>query len=300
MHRELLSVPHIGAYSAMLLLGILGGYIVTRWCARQAGIAGRHIDNLALIIAVLSLFGARLFSWWFYFPPNSSFWRAMTSTGGGMVFYGGMIFGIAAVILYAKVAKLALARLMDVCAPGLALGLALGRVGCFMAGCCWGDLCASDAEASRLSSSAVQWQVRTFAPISSPNMIFAVSFPPEAAAFRQHVELGLISPHAARSLPVHPVQLYEAALALMLCMLLLWKSRSPQWPGQSASTFAIGYSAIRFAAEFLRADNLPRYGGLTLSQVISIMIAVAAVLLTLARKSPLGTGDEVPAPVRIS
>src|SRR5215207_1834259 len=100
MYRELLSSPHIGSYSALLLLGLVGGYILARLRARRRGIAGSHIDNLALLIAVLSLFGARLFSWLFYFPPGSSFFHAMLAPDGGMVFYGGLVFGIVAVVLY--------------------------------------------------------------------------------------------------------------------------------------------------------------------------------------------------------
>src|SRR5829696_6924382 len=68
MHRELLSNPHIGAYPALLLLALFGGYLLARWRAVRNGVKGSHLDNLILLVAVMSLFGARFFSWWFYFP----------------------------------------------------------------------------------------------------------------------------------------------------------------------------------------------------------------------------------------
>ena len=61
----------------------------------------------------VSPIGARFFSWLFYFPPGSNFWSAMFSVGGGMVFYGGLIFGIGTVLAYAKFAKLPLGNLFD-------------------------------------------------------------------------------------------------------------------------------------------------------------------------------------------
>ena len=140
MHKILLTNPRIGSYSACLVLGILSGYLLSRWRGRRVGVKGAHIDNLTLLIAILSLFGARLFSWLFYFPAGASFWQALRDPAGGMVFYGGFIFAFITLIVYAQLSRLSVANLLDVFAPGAALGLAFGRIGCFMAGCCWGDL----------------------------------------------------------------------------------------------------------------------------------------------------------------
>src|SRR5437868_9117533 len=123
MHKLLVAEPRIGSYSAFLLLGLLGGYLISRWRAVRAGVKGSHIDNLALLIPIVSLFGARLFSWLFYFPSGTSFWAALKDSGGGMVFYGGLLFGILTVLAYARITQLALGSLFDVFAPGLALGL---------------------------------------------------------------------------------------------------------------------------------------------------------------------------------
>jgi phosphatidylglycerol:prolipoprotein diacylglycerol transferase len=218
MHKVLVSWPYIGSYSAFLLAGLLGGYLITRWRAVRAGVKGSHIDNLALLIAVFSLFGARLFSWLFYFPPGVSLWKALRDSGGGMVFYGGLIFGTLTVVLYARIARLPLSNLLDIFAPGLALGLALGRIGCFMAGCCWGDLCIGPDNVSHLSGKS--WQMQTLPLISQAGFPLAVKFPKGTGAFEQHQKMGLIDQNAELSLPVHPVQIYEAVLALVLCIVL--------------------------------------------------------------------------------
>jgi phosphatidylglycerol:prolipoprotein diacylglycerol transferase len=285
MHKSLLAEPYIGSYSAFLLLGLAGGYWLMRWRGVRIGLKGSHLDNLALLIAALSLFGARFFSWWFYFPPGSSLWGALTTSGGGMVFYGGMIFGIATAFLYARLAHLPLGNVMDAGAPGLALGLAFGRIGCFMAGCCWGDLCVNADEMGKLPSSGLVWQVRTVPLVSGAGFPLAVRFPAGAGAFEQHREIGLIDEHAECSLAVHPVQLYEAALAFALCMALHWWFPRRRWHGQVFWVFVLSYGVIRFLMEFLRADNSPVYFGFTLSQAISIGLATAALAVLVNRKS---------------
>ena len=276
MHKILLTNPRIGSYSAFLLLGLLAGYLISRWRAPRAGIKGAHIDNLTLLITVLSLFGARLFSWIFYFPPGVSFWEALHDPGGGMVFYGGMIFGLLTVIVYGRIARLEIGNLMDVFGPGLALGLAFGRIGCFMAGCCWGDLCVDANALSHLPASARASQIQTFAGISSSGFPLAVRFPEGSGAFEQHQKLGLLGADAVSSLPVHPVQLYEAALALVICFFLHRWFAHRRWHGQIFCLLILSYGVARFGTEFLRADNPPIYFGLTLSQVISICLGAGA------------------------
>jgi len=277
MHKVLVSEPHIASYSAFLLLGIVAGYLISRWRAVRIGIEGAHIDNLTLLIVIVSLFGARIFSWWFEFPEGISLWSALTTASGGMVFYGGLIFGVLAVIAYAACTCLSLGNLADACAPGLALGLAVGRIGCFMAGCCWGDVCINDAQATAIHDPGVLRQVRTVAFLSPSTYPLAVRFPSEAGASEQHRELELVPKEAGQSLPVHPVQLYETALALLLCGYLHRAFKRRAWEGEIIWQFVLGYGVIRFCLEFFRADNPAAFAGLTLSQVISIVMVVAAI-----------------------
>lgn len=279
MYREILSHPHIGSYSALLLAGFVAGYFLARWRAKQNGIEGRHIDNIALLLPVVCLIGARLFSRLFDFSPPNGFWEALKIwKGGGLVFYGGMIFGGATVIVYFLVTKIRALRLLDVLAPSLALGLAFGRVGCFLSGCCWGDVCMEPARLNSVTNPIAHSQLQTFPALSPPEFFLAVSFPPRSGAYEQHQKFGFISSASARSLPVHPVQLYEAVLALALCLFLNISFNQTRRAGEIAAGFCLGYGFIRFCLEFFRADTPPVYFGMSISQVISLGIALAGVI----------------------
>jgi phosphatidylglycerol:prolipoprotein diacylglycerol transferase len=282
MHRDLIAHPHIASFSAFLLFAFFAAYFLGRWNAVRVNIPGRHIDNQALLLVVCGLFGARFFSWLFYFPPGTNFWKAMTAVEGGLVFYGGVIFSVLAVIGYGVWSRISLARVAEVWAAPIALGLGIGRVGCFMAGCCWGDVCMPTEHASLIADSVTRRQILSIPLLSSSGFPLALRFPAGTGAYDQHRELGLISENAASSLPVHPAQLYEACLVLVLAIAVQRKFlRESQIAFRS---FALGYGVIRFLVEFVRADNPPIYVGLTLSQVISLgFVAFALCSSTLAR-----------------
>src|SRR5262249_34036083 len=141
---------------------------------------------------------------------------------GGFAAYGGFLGG-------ALAAWLALGRrdflaYGDTVAPALGLGTALTRVGCFLAGCDYGA-------PTRLS-----WGVR---------------FPPGSPAFQDHLEAGWVGPYSPSSLPVHPTQLYEAVLGLVICVVTLQVERSRRGaPAGGAFLTAAGlYAAFRFGIE---------------------------------------------------
>ena len=234
---------------------------------------------------MFSLFGARLFSWIFYFPPGINLWKALWDPAGGMVFYGGLVFGFLALLIYTRATKLPVWKMLDLFAPGLALGLAFGRIGCFMAGCCWGDVCIEPSALAHLPAKVTPWQIQTVPWLSHAGFPLAVTFPEHAAAFEQHQRLGLISPDATRSLPVHPVQLYEATLAFLLCIFLHRSRRDVAWNGQTLSFLLLGYGVIRFLTEIFRADNPPVYAGLTLSQVISLILLLTAGVILISKRA---------------
>lgn len=288
MHRELTTFPHIDSYPAMLFLGFLSAYLLARWRVAGTRVEGRHVDNLALLLIVFGLVGARLFSWMFYQSSHARLADNLKLWGpGGLVFYGGVVLDIVVLGIYAIVHRIGFRVLADIFAPSLALGLAFGRVGCFLAGCCWGDLCISDAQLNKLPLLA-RGQMHTIPRLSSPSFPFRVTFPAGSGAFEQHRKYSLISDASSRSLPVHPVQLYEAALALLLCLGLNRRANRPHFEGEILSLFAVGYALIRFAVEFFRADNPPIYLGMTLSQVISVLIGIAGVgVYVLSQNSPL-------------
>lgn len=279
MHPSLFEPLHLQWYPALMLLGYFAGWLIARYRAKSASIEPRHADNLVLLILVSGLVGARLAARLFY-APNISFidsfavWR-----GGGMVFYGGFIAGALTVLIYAKLARLPIAKLCDVFAPGAAAGLAIGRVGCFMVGCCFGDICALPSQHTALDPQTT-YQVRTI-PSLSPAVI-GVEFPKKSDAFKQHQRLGLLEPTAVKSLPVHAVQLYEALLAAALAIWL--HRRKAAFAGEISIRLLAGYSVVRFGLEFFRADNQPIYLGMTISQVTSLGLLAIAIWFS-ARRS---------------
>ena len=170
--------------------------------------------------------------------------------------------GALALFIYSRVAKLPFRRLLDIFALPTMAALMLHRVGCFLAGCCWGDV------------------------ISQQHAVLqGVQYPPGSLAYEQHLEKGLIEPGALMSLPVHAVQLYEAVLLLVMLLLL---SRV-QWrrlaPGTLAVLTICSYALLRFFVEYLRADSHVVLADLTLTQLQCILLMFSAVLLPQARKT---------------
>lgn len=273
---------YLDSYSLMMLLGFVGAWLLARKRASAYGIPPKNLDNISLLMPIAGLFGARLFARLFYakLPLIEALkvWE-----GDGLVFYGGFLLCIAVVVIYALVRNVNLVSLMDCLAPSVAVGLAFGRVGCFLGGCCWGDLCVAPAQLAPIHDSVVVHQVYTFPAISSAAWPLAVSFPHGSEIFRQHVKLGLISPEALRSLPVHPVQLYEAALAALLAFGVHRLTRKPGRPGNASLSLLFGYAAIRFATEFLRADNKLYGWHMTFSQVVSVYITLTCIAVLALR-----------------
>jgi phosphatidylglycerol---prolipoprotein diacylglyceryl transferase len=305
MKPALLLYPHISSYPVLLLLGFFFGWLLARARADRYGILRRDLDNICLLLPIAGLFGARLFARLFYakLPLLEALkvWE-----GDGLVFYGGFLFGALAVILYGAFRKLHLVKLVDCVAPSVAVGLAFGRVGCFLAGCCWGDVCIDHSQLASNKDPVAMARIQTFPQISQNGFPLAVQFPQKSDIYKQHARLNLVGPESTKSLPVHPVQLYEAALAALLAFYLVKRSRIAG-PGDVALMMLVGYALIRFATEFLRADNRIYAFGMTFSQVVSVYIllgsaVIAALRATLAKKAPVPepkaiVGDDVRSPL---
>jgi phosphatidylglycerol:prolipoprotein diacylglycerol transferase len=290
MHPLLFEPLHIEWYPTLMLLGYFCGWQLARGRARAAGIEPRHLDNLVLLLLVTGLVGARLAARLFYAPHISFIDSFKVWRGGGLVFYGGFIFGVLTTLIYARATKISVPKFLDACAPGVAVGLAFGRIGCFMAGCCYGDICVPPNHPLALDP-AKEYQVHTL-PALSPSFV-GVRFPRKSDAYEQHRALGLIPPEATRSLPVHPVQLYEAALAFGLALWL--HRRKPLFAGEISIRLLAGYSVARFTLEFFRGDNQPIYLGMTISQVISVLVLGVAILAVL-RRARAGATPYMPHP----
>lgn len=228
---------------------------------------------------IVGLAGTRILYIWM-FPEEFSWtrpWEWIAIWNGGLVFQGAFVILPVFLFLYLKKRKVAFWMGMDIGAPYMALGHGIGRIGCFLNGCCYGK--------------------RTEMPwgISFPRIPWDLSEPAQGGqAFMDHcARYGLSSSTAQWSYPVHPTQLYSVvALLTIFALLYLLRSRFTPFHGFYLCMYGILYSAFRFTNEFFRGDHNPTslLPYLTDQQIFSIVafsavLAVMFVLFLLSRKS---------------
>lgn len=163
------------------------------------------------ITIIVGVAGALLLS--LVMPMDRMVAGDMMQTGVRARLFSILATGAVAVFIYSRIVKLSFRRLLDIFALPTIAGLMVHRVGCFLAGCCWGDV-VSDGH---VMSFATQVQTLPFLG----GLTAGVQYPPGSLPYEQHVAMGLIEPGAVASLPIYPVQLYEVALLLVL-LLALW------------------------------------------------------------------------------
>jgi len=245
MHPWLIHFPPVSTYGACIVIGLALAWIWARNRAPRAGVSPSHIDLLMPVLVGAGLLGAWLFGAWTD--------EATGNEGSGAVLVGALLIATAGGIAYAVSTRIPLGVLGDICGAPLALGIGIGRLGCFFAGCCYGR-------------------------VSDPQ--FGVRFPRDSFAFLDQVHRGLLPPDAPQSLPVYPTQLYESGLCLLLALLLWGLGRRVRVSGEQFLWVGIGYALLRFMVEFFRGDNpaVVQLGqaGLTFSQVAAVGILLLA------------------------
>lgn len=131
----------ITSYGFMMMLGFLAAIF---WAARRAGKDRANPDiilNLGFVALIFGVFGARLFYFVHYYQRSFAhrpFWSLFYVWEGGLEFYGGMLCALVAVAVYLRIKQASIRWYLDIIAPSLMVGLAFGRIGCFLNGCCWG------------------------------------------------------------------------------------------------------------------------------------------------------------------
>src|SRR5512138_1017733 len=178
----------------------------------------------------------------------------------GMVFYGGFIGAVIGAGWYMRRYQLPFLPYADTLIPSVAFGHFLGRLGCFGAGCCWGDV----------AHVHVPWLA------SFPRVSLAY----QTLAGRPHPE-DFIAPGGATTLPLHPTQLYESfgELAIFLLLVLVVRPRK-RFDGQVLAVWLLVYSVLRTVVEMFRGDvERGVYFGLGAGQWTSIAILTAGVLV---------------------
>ncbi len=213
----------IHSYGFMMAVGVaLGLWFLYRQARKQQLDAPRLLDA-AFYIMIVALVGAKLVLLFgnigYYFKnPKELLWVART----GGVFQGGLAFGILFALWYFRRHKLPTWKIADITGPVLALGHGFGRIGCFLAGCCYGSEC---------------------------RLPWAVTFKDAYAHSLTGVPTGI---------PMHPVQLYEAALNFLNALILTLVLRRKRFDGQVFSLYILNYSVIRYITELFRGDHPSR------------------------------------------
>jgi phosphatidylglycerol:prolipoprotein diacylglycerol transferase len=258
MFPRLFSIPafdflgrHIGplslhTYGMLLALAFVAGLWVASLQARRAGMDPAVVTDMAVYVLIAGLIGAKLallFIEWSYYSENPQEIFSILQSGG--VFYGGLLGAIPVAWWYTRRHNLDPWATADVLAPGLVLGQAVGRLGCFAAGCCYGR------------PTSVPW----------------------AITFRNPLAARIVG--TPLDVPLHPTQLYEAAATLLIFFVLLWLSRHQRFRGQIVLTYVLLYSIARFVIEFYRGDAARGsvFGGMmSTSQLIAAILVVAILL----------------------
>lgn len=242
MHPILFNAGPITIYSYGVLLA--AAYLSGLWLAvrraKAAGIDGNRVMDLLIWVIIAALVGAKALLFIVDFNHFTSSWEEFaTLLRSGGVFYGGLIAAIAVGLYQLRKHRLPLWPSSDLFAPGIALGYMVGRLGCLMAGCCYGK------------PTAVAW---------------AITFTDPAANFNVGTPLNVA---------LHPTQLYESAAGLVLLVaLLLIEKRPGSFPGRTVWSFAFLYSVLRFVIEFYRGDDRGLvFDVLSTSQFISVVLA---------------------------
>ncbi len=251
---------YLPTYGVLVALGFLAGLTVTVRLARRNGLNSELITNLAVYVALAGLLGAKLLMIWFDWPNVQIFTLGFLQAAG--VYQGGLILAVAFAFFYMRRNKLPFLATSDIFAPGIALGHAIGRLGCFAAGCCWGK------------ETKLPWAV-TF---HNPDAWALTGVPLET--------------------PLQPSQLYEFATEAMLFGYLYWRFGRPHEPGKIIGLYLVISSAVRFLIEFTRFHEqaLPFGLPLSITQWIALALAAAgATLLVRPGHAPKVSGRAVPA-----
>lgn len=304
MYPELFRIPvpffdtslPIYGYGLMVVLGFLCASFVARRLANRSGFDGQAFVDAALLALIAGIVGARL-SHVLENPSHffrSDFTAAQTLKeianipSGGLTYYGGFLFATPALIFYAIRKKIHIPAGMDIVAIVLMIALGFGRIGCFMNGCCHGQVCpeslpwavtfpyGSNPYIEQFRSPATHDRLAT--PVALQEMHKGQLEVRSLESIRKDAARAELEPLALahRSLPVHPAQLYSTITCFLLAGLLFAFYTLPHRAGRGFALMLILEGTTRFILEALRTEPA-RVGSLSFSMVIGLMLVGSGV-----------------------
>jgi phosphatidylglycerol:prolipoprotein diacylglycerol transferase len=234
-------------YGLLISLGFIVGIALALNLGKEEGIAKEKILDIGFYVLIAAIIGSRLL---FVLIDYKHFIKNPLDIfkiwDGGLVFFGGLLLTVLVLLIYLKKKALPLWKTLDLFAPSLAIGHAIGRIGCFSAGCCYGK---------------------------PTNLPWGITFnDPDSLAIT--------------GIPLHPTQLYEsfAEFGIFIFLMLLRKHKS--FNGQIMWTYVLLYSAVRFIIEFFRGDKARGfiYNDFSIAQGISVVLFSVAIIFIVSLK----------------
>ena len=275
----------VNTYGVLLALAFLSALLIAARLAARDGLPRERVYDLGLWMLLAAIVGSKLLMLFtepgYRENPWSLFSLDFLRSGG--VFYGGFIGAAAVGYFLIRRYRLPWWKTADAFAPGIALGNAIGRQGCFAAGCCWGK--------PTLLPWGVHFTEAGHQVTGVPTVVAQLDDPAQQAYWAEKLG-GLFQP-----VHLHPTQLYESFGALLIFFFLLWLHRRKRFSGQVILFYAVLYAVMRFTIEIFRDDprgdilGLTTLTGLSTSQMLSIIVGVAAIVLLVLRWRAKGSGD---------
>ncbi len=264
----------ITSFGLMMFFSFIGGAWILGKQLERYRLPGQLAWDMLAWIAIGGIVGAKVYYLGLHWEDLVANPGRELLSRGGLVWYGGFIGGVAAYWFQIRARKLPMATMYDATAPALALAYAIGRLGCFLVGDDYGI------------------------PTDSwVGVAFPEGSPPSTAGYLRSV--GAAVPAGipdSQVLAVHPTQLYEIGLALIM-FTVLWKlGRRAHRQGQLFGLFTAMYGVERFLIEFVRAKGDRTLIGLTTSQIASIIALGLGLYLFFGRRNapPAPVAESVP------
>ena len=267
MYPEIFRIGNfpINTYGVLLALAFLAALLVAARLGARDGLPRERLFDLGLWLLLAAIVGSKLLL--LVVEPEyrgaPSRLLSLDFLRSGGVFYGGFIGAVVTAYVLVRRYKLPWWRTADAFAPGIALGQAIGRQGCFAAGCCWGK------------PTTLPWGVR-FSELGH-----------QVTGVPTHTHL-------------HPTQLYESFAAFLFFGLLIWLHRRKTFNGQVILAYGVLYGATRFLIEFFRDDPRGDLFGLTslthlsTSQLISLLVGITSLVVLIVRWRRASGGASMP------